>query len=138
LIYLDTSLLLSIFVTDAHTQKAIGWIDKVRERLIVGDLARLEFAAVLSKEVRTGRLIPAIHKPLRNFDQFCARHAVHAHGADDFRIAEQFVRNLSTKPSAPDALHLASAINSRAALATFDRRLAEAAKANGVEIAISL
>jgi predicted nucleic acid-binding protein len=46
-----------------------------------------------------------------------------------------FVRDYSTKLSAPDALHLASAKNAGATLATFDARLADAARAQGVEVA---
>jgi predicted nucleic acid-binding protein len=44
------------------------------------------------------------------------------------------VRDYSTKLTAADALHLASAKNGGARLATFDVRLAEAARAAGVEL----
>jgi predicted nucleic acid-binding protein len=45
------------------------------------------------------------------------------------------VREFSTNLTAPDALHLASAKNAGATLATFDARLADAARAQGVEVA---
>ena len=53
----------------------------------------------------------------------------------DFAHAERLIRDFATKLAAPDALHLASAKNSGAALATFDARLADAARAQGVEVA---
>ena len=47
------------------------------------------------------------------------------------------VRDFTTKLTAPDALHLASAKNAGATLATLDVRLAEAARAQGVETALA-
>ena len=52
-----------------------------------------------------------------------------------FLLAERLVRDFSTKLAAADALHLASAKNAGAALATFDARLAEAANGLGVALA---
>jgi uncharacterized protein len=45
------------------------------------------------------------------------------------------VRDFATKLTAPDALHLASAKNAGATLATLDARLADAARGQGVEVA---
>jgi predicted nucleic acid-binding protein len=45
------------------------------------------------------------------------------------------VRNFSTQLTAPDALHLASAKNAGATLATLDVRLAEVARGQGLELA---
>ena len=45
------------------------------------------------------------------------------------------MRDFSTKLAAADALHLASAKNAGAALATFDARLADAARAQRLEVA---
>jgi predicted nucleic acid-binding protein len=59
-----------------------------------------------------------------------------SHGAADFLLAEHMVRDFSMKLAAADALHLASAKNAGAALATFDGRLAEAARTQGVEVAL--
>lgn len=56
-------------------------------------------------------------------------------GAQDFALADQFVRDYATQLSAPDALHLAAAKNAGAALTTFDARLAEAARLQSVEVA---
>ncbi len=44
------------------------------------------------------------------------------------------MRDFATKLAAADALHLAAAMNACAKLATFDKRLAEAAKTRGAEV----
>jgi predicted nucleic acid-binding protein len=62
----------------------------------------------------------------------------YAHGRDDFVLAELIARDFTTRLLAPDALHLASAKNAGATLATFDARLAEAAKPTGVALAIPI
>ena len=58
-----------------------------------------------------------------------------SHAASDFLLAERLVRDFSTKLAAADALHLASAKNAGATLATFDARLAEAARGQGIALA---
>ncbi len=68
----------------------------------------------LSRDLRIGRLI---------------------RGAADFLLAERIVRDFSTRLAVADALHLASAANADAAIATLDARLAEAARMRGVEVA---
>ena len=50
-----------------------------------------------------------------------------SHSANDYALAERIVRDPSSKLAAADALHLASAKNAGAAMATLDNRLAEAA-----------
>ena len=62
------------------------------------------------------------------------RMRVAAHPRDDFAMAEELIRDFSTKLAAPDALHLAATINIGAALATLDLRLAETARSRGVEL----
>ena len=59
-----------------------------------------------------------------------------SHGAADFLLADRILRDIATKLMAADALHLASVKNIGAALATFDARLADAARAQGVEVAL--
>jgi predicted nucleic acid-binding protein len=104
--------------------------------LIVSDLVRLEFAAVVSRAVRMGRFdVEAAARALLGFDEFREASLPMSHARDDFELAEKLVRDFGTKLSAPDALHLASARNSGAALATFDVRLADAARTQGVEVA---
>jgi uncharacterized protein len=129
LIYLDTSVLLSLLVKDSGTEGVRAWLANVAEPLVVSDLAALEFAAVLTRFLREGRLTAeGVTKAFRDFDDFRGDSEPLPQRPADFAVAERLARDFETKLSAPDALHLASAINARIALATLDKRLAQAAK----------
>lgn len=135
MIYFDASVLVSLLVADANTSRASAWYSNLKASVIVSDLASLEVSAVLSRDSRTGRLTRrAAEGALLDFDAMRASCERLSHGAPDFVLAERMVRDFSTKLAAADALHLASAKNAGAALATFDTRLAEAAKGQGVEV----
>jgi len=138
LIYLDASVLLSLVFADAHTASASAWYSGLRATVLVSDFANLEVSAVASRHLRVGRLTPRqIDGALLDFDALRAGCERLTHSAADFQLAERLVRDFSTKLTAADALHLASAKNAGAALATFDARLAEAARAQGVEAALT-
>lgn len=137
LIYLDASVLIPLLVADAHTKRAVAWYSNVNATLLVGDLVNLEVSAVLSRALRVGRLTQsAAASAFVDFDAIRANCERLSHGASDFLLAERIVRDFSTKLAAADALHLVSAKNAGAALATFDARLAEAARGQGVEVAL--
>jgi uncharacterized protein len=137
LIYLDASVLLPLLAADAHTTRAVAWYSNLNATLIVSDLADLEVSAVVTRDLRRGRFTQqAAESALLDFDAMRANCDRLNHGAADFILAQRLARDFTTKLSAPDALHLASAWNVGAALATFDVRLAEAARAQGVEVAL--
>lgn len=95
----------------------------------------MEFAAVVSRRVRTGESNENEARAiLDDFDELRGQCGSHRHGDADFELAMRLARDFSTKLAAPDALHLASAINLDASLATFDARLAEAAERRGVRV----
>ncbi len=136
MIYFDASVLVSLLVADAHTEKASAWYSGLSATVVVSDLANLEVSAVLSRHLRVGRLSQGgVESALLDFDAMRANCERLSHGAADFLLAERIVRDFSTKLAAADALHLASAKNAGATLATLDARLAEAARAHGVEVA---
>jgi predicted nucleic acid-binding protein len=137
LIYLDASVLLPLLVADAHTAQAVAWYSDLNATLIVSDLANLEVSAVVSRDLRKARFTQdAAENALLDFDAMRANCERLNHSAADFLLAQRLARDFSTKLSAADALHLASAKNAGAALATFDTRLAEAARAQGMEVAL--
>jgi predicted nucleic acid-binding protein len=135
-IYVDTSILCAAIFEESRSAAARDWFRRMSERMIVSDLTGLEFAAVVSRAVRTRRFDnDAAARALASFDEIRADSLPLYHGRSDFERAERLVREFSTKLSAPDALHLASANNAGAALATFDARLAEAARGQRVPVA---
>jgi len=133
-IYFDASVLVSMIMADANSLRAGRWYEGLRASVIISDLANLEVSAVISREFRAKRYTrPQADKAVDDFEALRAQSERMSHGVRDFALAEQLIRDYSTKLSAPDALHLASAKNAGVALATFDARLAEAARAQGVE-----
>jgi predicted nucleic acid-binding protein len=136
LIYFDASVLLPLLIADAHTENASAWYSGLSATVVVSDFVNLEVNAVLSRHLRVGRLTQGeVENALLDFDAMRANCERLSHGPSDFLLAERLVRDFSTKLAAADALHLASAKNAGAALATFDARLAEAANGQGVALA---
>jgi uncharacterized protein len=137
LIYFDASILVSLLIADAHTENASAWYSGLSATVVVSDLASLEVSAVLSRHLRVGRLTRGgVESALLDFDAMRANCERLSHSAADYLLAERFVRDFSLKLAAADALHLASARNAGAALATFDGRLAEASRMQGVVVAL--
>ena len=134
-IYADTSVLVAFVFDEPSSDSVRDWFRRTTQRIIVSDLVRLEFPAVVTRSARTGRLNPGeASAALASFDLLVERSAALRHDRADFAAAEKLVRDFATKLAAPDALHLASAKNAGATLATLDARLAEAAKMQGMVV----
>jgi uncharacterized protein len=136
-IYADTSVLVAFVFDEPESNRVRDWFRRTTEQIIVSELARLEFSAVVTRSARTRRLSPSgASAALASFDFLAARSRPLSHDRADFAVAELLVRDFATKLTAPDALHLASTKRAGAALATLDVRLAEAARGQGVEVAL--
>lgn len=110
-----------------------------REDLLVSDLAVTEIVSALSRRLRQGVLPRETARRIRHaivgrldegvYQRIELTREVH-------RRAEDFLLNLAdTRLRAVDALHLALATSARAAsLASFDARLAAAARAVGLAV----
>jgi uncharacterized protein len=134
--YLDTSFLVPIVVDEAGSPNARMWWRESKSDSIVADLARLEFSAVVSRAVRMRSITEAEAQSfLADLDLLRDDCLTHALGPADVNGAERLIRDFSTKLAAPDALHLASALNLGATLVTFDERLAAAARMSGATVA---
>ena len=126
-VYLDASVVLSIIMVDAHSDRAARWYAALQASVIISDLANLEVCAVISRELRATRFSrEAADQALLDFDALRAGSEQATPNAQDFALADRLVRDFATKLAAADALHLASTISAGATLATFDARLAEA------------
>ncbi len=89
----------------------------------------MEVAAVVSRRLRQGLSSEDEARAiLRDFDLLRNACGSHVHHRADSELADELVRQFPTKLAAPDALHLASAVNLDATLVTFDQRLAEEAR----------
>ena len=134
--YLDANILVSLFVTDSHSAAADRWIDSAPGVIAVSDLAKVEFAAVMSRMVRMGAMHEdAARETLADCDAWLAAATQLARlQSHDMEFADQLVRDFATQLAGPDALHLAIASNHGHTLVTFDQRLANAARMRGVQI----
>ena len=136
--YLDTSVMVALLLQDAHSSRADAWLIRERPTLLVSDFCAVEFAAVVSRRVRTNRLTPeTANLALHRFDDWLGRTVQMVRPVpEQMATAGQIVRDFTSKLSAPDAIHLAIARHSGATLATFDDRLAEAARRHAVPVMI--
>jgi hypothetical protein len=133
-IYLDASVILPLFLRQSRSADA--------ERLIVAgghalsDLSCAEFSSAISIAVRTGRLpVGAAREKLAMFDAWVGAEAhLNELSRDDFAAATLLVRRFELALRTPDALHIAIAMRLGATLATFDERMAGAARAVGLSV----
>jgi predicted nucleic acid-binding protein len=130
-IYVDTSLLLPVYVLEAQSEQANNVLES-SSPIIVSDLTVAEFYVGLARKVKLGELTtPQSEAARAAFESHLAegllqRHALrpsHSEAAGDLAWKSPvMLRTL-------DALHLAVAVGLGAPLATFDGRLADAARA---------
>lgn len=135
--YADASVIVALFVPDLFNERAARLIEDRRPTLVLSDFAAAEFASVLESQVRTRELTANAARDA--FDAFDAWADVRGARLEtttaDVVAAERLLRRLELNLRTPDALNIAIAQRHGAALATFDTRMAAAARALGVEVA---
>jgi predicted nucleic acid-binding protein len=137
-IYLDASLLVALFTNDPFSARADLALRGRNLTVVVSDFAAAEFASAVARQVRTGELSRRDARgAFTDFDIWLARIAARAeiHSAD-IRSAEAALRRLDLTLRAPDAMNIAIAQRLGAELATFDRKMADCARALGVAVAV--
>lgn len=137
-IYFDTSFLVGLFVdTDAFASNARAFYVGADDLFIVSDFAAAEFASAVARLTRMGRILEdEARAAFSGFDTWRTRSAEmeDVDGAD-IRAATAIIRRLDLAVRAPDAINLAIANRLGASVATFDRRMAENARALGLTVA---
>jgi predicted nucleic acid-binding protein len=137
-VYLDASVLVGLFVEkDALAARARTIAVGDDEVLIVTDFAAAEFASVIARLRRMNSLNDDEAREI--FGTFDTWHARFANSEDvepaDIRAATLIIRRLNLNIRAPDAINLAIARRLGASIATFDRGMAENARALGITVA---
>jgi predicted nucleic acid-binding protein len=109
----------------------------MRPTILVSDFAGAEFASALARRVRmreiARELAQAAFSAFDAWSQFRGDRLETT--TSDVAAAERFLRRLDLNLRTPDALNIAIAQRTGATLATFDGRMADAARALGVEVA---
>ena len=135
-LYCDTSALLKLFLSEPGSAELTRAV-KGRADLVVSDLAVTEAASALSRRVRQGAITPndarRVQRTIIERLESAPYQRVEL-TRDIHRRAEHFLLTVMDLPlRAADALHLALAFSARAAsMASFDLRLAAAARAVGL------
>jgi predicted nucleic acid-binding protein len=135
--YADASLLVALFSPDPFEARAQQFVEQGRPTLLVSDFAAAEFASALGIRVRTRNITrQGAQAAFSSFDAWARfRRARLETTTSDVAAAEGFLRRLELTLRTADALNIAIARRHGAALATFDVRMAEAARALGLEVA---
>src|SRR3989338_682791 len=132
MIYLDTSFLAPLFREEATSVKVADFLSRqTAGSLAVSKWAAVEFASLVSRDVRMGALTAGQGRRLiAEFDSMVvASLVVLIPSANDFDLAQEYVANFATQLRGPDALHLAVSHNNAVEfIATLDDGMLSAAK----------
>ena len=136
-VYADASLLVALFSVDAFTARARDFLRELEPTLVVSDFAAAELASALAKKLRVRDLsADEVRSAFASFDAWAGSRGPRLETTTaDVSRAEAILRRLDLALRTPDALNLAIAERHEASLATFDVRMAESARALGLEVA---
>jgi predicted nucleic acid-binding protein len=140
--YFDTSFLIPLFLNEETSSR----VDRFIRGQQPGDLAisqwtRVEFSAVIGRQVRLGKLTPEAALDVdHQFDAIAASSfLILVPNAGDLELSKQFLRRYDIGLRAGDALHLAIASNHSArAIYSLDRGLVKAGQLLGLPAATGL
>lgn len=135
MVYLDTSVVVPMFVREPASEAVLAWLESAGEALISSDWMHTEFASALALKVRSGAIeLNEAREAVRELDRLCeAGLPLSAVSRNAFREAARVAGNPGKGVRAGDALHLAVARELGAqAVATADLALARGAEANGL------
>jgi uncharacterized protein len=136
-VYLDASVLVSLFLEDAHTRRAETFLGECQQVLVVSDFAAAEFASAIARRVRAREIEVARAKNVfAIFDGWTTRESQRVGTfTSDITRAEAALRQLDQPLRTPDALNIAICQRLGAALATFDAKMVRCARQQGIEVA---
>jgi uncharacterized protein len=135
LIYLDTSVVVSIFLPDVHSSRVLAWLGQLSQRPTVSYWTVAEFSSAAAGQERVGQ-IDANRRQLaeQNFDAWLLALEQSPVLRADFELARDLIRRGQSRLRTPDALHLAVAGRLGARLATLDTAMAGAASLAGLTL----
>ena len=135
-VYLDASVLVALIMVDALTDRAEAFFRANTPVLIVSDFAAAEFASAVARRVRAGDITSdEAHRGFSAFDMWTSRATQREETMTaDVRAAGAFLRRLDLSLRTADALNIAIAQRIRAALATFDQKMAASARVLGIPV----
>lgn len=122
LVYVDTSALGALLIAQDETQALVGWLDQSGARLVSSDLLETELRRMAVREERDQVMVSAL---LDGVSLAALDRAIFRSGG---LLPMPYLRTL-------DALHLEAAMRLEVdAILTYDNRLADAARAAGLDV----
>ena len=132
-IYLDTSVLFSVFHEDDHSERVSAWLAQL-DTFAFSRWTIAEISSALGVQVRMRRLTAAARRKLESeLDGWLVGRPVCALVDADHAHARRLLRD-DVRLRAPDALHVAVALRCGYRLATLDADMAAAARGLGLEV----
>lgn len=133
-VYLDTSVVVPLFVDDDHSPRARAWA-RLGRTVALSAWTLAEFSSALSMQVRMSRLAPEERRDLEaTFDAWAGQGRLVDFDAEQFSQARRMLMT-HDRLRAPDALHLAIAKANGLEMASLDAVLIDAALAEGLKVA---
>lgn len=135
-LYLDASVIVPLIARDALADQVDAMLNNHDATVIVSDFAAVEVASAINKRVRMGNLTgrDARHA-LSSLDGFTIGKAMRVEAVPaDMKAAEAALRRLDLPLRTGDAINIAITDRVGATLATFSRKMAEAARVLGVAV----
>lgn len=135
MIYADASVVVSVFLADVHTARAVAWLGAAKETLTVSHWTVTEFSSAAARQARMGQI--SADNRLRaeqNFDAWLLAVEQASVLRADFEFARGLLRSGSSRLRAGDALHVAVARRLGARVATLDAVMIEAAQRVGLAL----
>ncbi|GAW41837.1 tRNA(fMet)-specific endonuclease VapC [Brevundimonas sp. SH203] len=134
-VYLDTSVLMSLFQTDNHTARASAWIAGVDD-FVMSSWTVTEFSSALGVRTRMRNLLDKERREFElQLDQWLSGRVVLSVIDNDMLEARRLVRH-DVRLRAPDGLHLALAVRHGCSLATLDEDMAAVARDIGLTVIV--
>jgi predicted nucleic acid-binding protein len=135
-VYFDASIIVSLFLDDAFAARAEAFLRIELPVPLVSDFAAAEFASALGVRVRMDTIsADAARRAFADFDSWRVSTWRIETTTADVALAEAWLRRLDLGLRTPDALNIALARRAGGILATFDLRMAEAAKRLDMQVA---
>ena len=133
-VYLDASAAVSLFVRDAHSDRARSWLAR-GDTTVLSRWTMAEFSSALSRLRRMAVIDAAEHQAAElAFDTWITLLGPPVALTEEDLIEARYLCREDSSIRTPDALHLSIVRRMGLELATFDRTQADTAKRYGVTV----
>ena len=134
--YLDTSVLVALYIPEFKSSKIQNFITGSRE-ISISPLSKVEFNSAVSRRVRMKEISREDGFKIISYFQLHLKDRIYQNfpiGQSEYELAQNWIGNFNTALRSLDALHLAVSFTNKLELVTSDIILAKAAANFGIKI----